>query len=162
MANSKDNISPISYSKIIMNREYGTNSKMVYVNMCNSFGWDKTQIGCFSRGRSLCAVRADKERKRDVWFIYNPNYDVNFTNVRDNDNKPIDTILDDGEAIKEIIPFHYETDHTPERLVFAKIKMANIRSWAYTSAMNQIRIQDFGIDLQRSIRLFDMTFRKAM
>lgn len=120
MANSKDNIAPISYSKIIMNREYGTNSKTVYVNMCNSFGWDKTQIGCFSRGRSLCAVRADKERKRDIWFIYNPNFDVNFTNVRDNDNKPIDTILDNGEAIKEIIPFHYETDHTPERVVFAK------------------------------------------
>ena len=51
----------IIYSKLIMNREYGTNSKMIYINMCESFGWDKTQIGCFSRGRSLCAVRADRE-----------------------------------------------------------------------------------------------------
>lgn len=110
----------ITYSKLIMNREYGTNSKMIYINMCESFGWDKTQIGCFSRGRSLCAVRADRERIRDVWFIYNPKDDANLTNVRDNDNKPIDTILDNGETIREIIPIHYETEHTPEKLVFAK------------------------------------------
>lgn len=103
-----------------MKREYGSNSRTIYENMCNSFGWDRTQMDCFAWGKSLCAVRADKERLRDVWFIYNPNYNLNLNDVSKNENKPIDTIIDNGEAIKETIPFSYETSHTQERIVFVK------------------------------------------
>lgn len=110
----------IIYSKLIMNREYGTNSQNIFLNMCESFGWDKTQKDCFRWGNSLCAEYADTERKRDVWFISKPNYNLKLVHVQDNENKPIDTIIDDGDSIREQIPSSYCPNHNVERIVFAR------------------------------------------
>ena len=64
---------PNDVNSLVFGRYYGTNSKNIYLNCCEWFGWDKSQTGNFGRqGALLYAKRATLEGY-SPWFVTHHN-----------------------------------------------------------------------------------------
>ena len=64
---------PTCVNSLVLGHYYGTNSKNIYLNCCEWFGWDKSQAGNFGRqGALLYAKRATPEGY-SPWFVTHHN-----------------------------------------------------------------------------------------
>lgn len=69
-------IKPIENSTYVLKRGrvYGTRAQAIYDNCCLRLGWAAYERGNFGPQRKLYAIRADRERKRSVWFVAHSNF----------------------------------------------------------------------------------------
>lgn len=59
--------------KLIYLKQYGTNSKKIYLNCCNWFGWDKSQSFNFGGQGKLLYAKEGSPEKYSPWFIAHSN-----------------------------------------------------------------------------------------
>ncbi|MBQ2876424.1 MAG: hypothetical protein IJE25_05395 [Clostridia bacterium] len=77
--NSKINIeqknafSPKHEKTLAVGRCYGTNSKVIYLNCCEWFGWDKSQKNNFGKQGTLLYAKGATPEKYSPWFVANHN-----------------------------------------------------------------------------------------
>ena len=58
--------SDVDFSRIIRGCVYGTNSRSIYKEFCNTLGWDRHKINQFGWQKPLYAENADTNRTSDV------------------------------------------------------------------------------------------------
>ncbi len=110
----------IDYSKIVRGYAYGTSTKKIYEQFCESLGWDKSKVNQFGWQTPLYAMNADTDRTRDVWFICYPNYDVKkLENVAES-GCAVNLIKDGGDTIVEVVDEKFGASNKADRITFAK------------------------------------------
>jgi hypothetical protein len=106
-------------STLQQGKVYGTAAIKIYDECCAAFGWDRSQRGEFGMFKLLFAVKADADRKRNVWFICHSNWAG-----KPGTGGKWNTIRDDGHIVK----VEYEYPVTPQAcdwndtIIFAKEK----------------------------------------
>lgn len=108
-----------NYSRIVRGRVYGTNSRKIYENFCDTLKWDRDKANQFGRqGTPLYAENCDTDRKLAVWFISNPKY----FNTDIMDKNHINIIKNNGEEIIEKVAPFIGISHDTGRITFVKTK----------------------------------------
>lgn len=112
------------FSSLKQNYNYGTNSKSIYENFCNTLGWDKSKSECFGWQKPLFAKNADKERIRDVWFIFHANYNKEKFDSISNSSRPVLNYINKKEnyIIECLDEDLWENFSGNERITFAKME----------------------------------------
>lgn len=64
----------MTITKLIAGNSYGTKAKDIYLNCCNSFGWDKSKANEFGMMKPLYARGAADRGTKAVWFICKNNW----------------------------------------------------------------------------------------
>lgn len=64
----------MAITKLIAGNSYGTKAKDIYLDCCNSFGWNKRLIGEFGMMKPLYGHGAADNSAKDVWFICHSNW----------------------------------------------------------------------------------------
>lgn len=128
---SKNSNKEKDFSSLRYNYNYGTNSKSIYREFCNTLGWDKSKAVCFGWQTPLYAIKADKERIRDIWFIFHANYDKkNFDSISRSGRPVLNYINKKENYIIECLDENmWGKGSNRERITFAK--MENSRGYEF-------------------------------
>ena len=118
----KDNNNFVDFTNIKRGNLYGTNSRTIYENFCNTLGWDETKVGEFGFRRPLYATNCDTDRTSDVWFIYYPNYDKNKLDSVVEDVHVVNLIQNNGNNIIEVVDERIGSSNNANRITFVKTK----------------------------------------
>ena len=112
----KKEIKQKTYTNLICGRDYGTNSRGIYLDCCNSFGWSISKASEFGvMGAPLYASNCADNGKRDVWFIC-------YLNKNIVENGKTNEIYKNGDEIVETVDYKYGKANEAERITFVKKK----------------------------------------
>lgn len=113
------------FTKLVQGLGYGGNSRKIYEKLCDTLGWDKRKADQFGWQTRLYATNCDRERKRDVWFLFYANYDLKNATPQNidciEDAHVINFILNNGDTILESIDESYGKSNEADRIVFVKV-----------------------------------------
>lgn len=110
------------FSRIIRGCVYGTNSRNIYKEFCDTLGWDRNKINQFGWQTPLYAANADTYRTSDVWFIFYPNYDPQKLDAVVNDYHVVNLIQNNGEKIIEVVDDIIGKSNNANRITFVKTR----------------------------------------
>lgn len=114
--------SDVDFSRIIRGCVYGTNSRSIYKEFCNTLGWDRHKINQFGWQTPLYAENADTNRTSDVWFIFYANYDPQKLDTVVNNYHVVNLIQNNGENIIEIVDDSIGRSNNANRITFVRTK----------------------------------------
>ena len=122
--NSKLSNQKRDFSSLRYNYNYGTNSKKIYEEFCNTLGWDKSKSECFGWQTPLFASNADKEHTKDVWFIFHANYNKeNFDSISNSGRPVLNYINKKENYIIECLDENlWGESSNNERITFARME----------------------------------------
>lgn len=119
----------MAITKLIAGNSYGTKAKDIYLDCCNSFGWNKRLIGEFGMMKPLYARGAADRGTKAVWFICKSNWkndllipvNVNGKIVKKHRNYIYDNLqcIEEYQQDSKLYPNDYPLQ---DRITFAKNK----------------------------------------
>lgn len=108
------------FTHIVRGNVYGTNSRTIYENFCDSLGWDKNKADQFGWQTPLYATNADTNRINDVWFIFYANYDPEKLDSVVGNFHVVNLIQNNGDKIIEVVDDSIGRSNNANRITFIK------------------------------------------
>lgn len=120
--NIRSNKNLVDFSNLVSGKIYGTNSRKIYENFCDSLGWNKALSNQFGWQTPLYAPNCDANKENDVWFICYPNYDIDKLDCVVDDFHVVNLIRNEDDEIIEVVDEHIGKSNNANRITFVKTK----------------------------------------